>query len=152
MYKRLTSLLLALIMCFALSVTAFAEEAPTAYHSMMGSSHYATYSWTNWTAPVVVKSNARLQAHTLTTCIQLVCDIIDVTETTDLMVDLACSIYEANITQVYYRYTYKTRVNDSTMQMQKYTMVEIYEDANYSNLIDVYTETHTFIQNLNRSI
>lgn len=36
--------------------------------------------------------------------------------------------------------------------MQKYTMVEIYEDANYSNLIDVYTETHTFIQNLNKSI
>lgn len=153
MKKRIISLVLAMAMCFALGINSFAVEPPTLHETMIDlSPGYEPNGWTNWTAPVVVRSNARLQAQTLTACISLVCDILDVTETTDLIVDLACQIYEASIEQVYYRYTYKTRVNDSTMEMEKYTMIEVYSDSGYSDLVDVYIETHTFIQNLNRNI
>ncbi len=171
MKKRIISLALAMATCFALGITSFAVEPPTIHQTMMAlSPGYDPLAWTNWTAPTVVRSSKTAQISAAVDLVDFVIDVIATASTgglaafvptpTDQLWELAEEIMEdytkcyylSMIDEVYYTYTYRWRANDATMQMQIQTEVEIYANASRTILIDTYTETFTYIQNLNKSI
>lgn len=170
MKKRIISLTLALMMCFALGVTSFAVEPPTVHQTMMAlSPGYEPLAWTNWIQLNPVQSNLQYQITTADQIVGLLIAIMKApymgiaafipTETSlmqafaeRIMENAAKRILITGIDNIYYIYTHRYRMNDATMQVQHEVEIEIYADSYYHTLIDTYTETYTYIQNLNKSI
>lgn len=171
MKKRMISLILAMVMCFALGITSFAIEPPTLHQTMMElSPGYDPLAWSNWIGPYV----AEITVH------DLIEDVADVTSALtyaysqaaakfgglvgsvvvnkfenfakSLWVQAPKRLLLVSSTNLYFEVTHKWRYNEATLQIQHDYAIEIYADADYTKFIGSYSDTETYYQNLNKSI
>lgn len=158
-------------MCFALGITSFAVEPPTIHQTMMElSPGYEPLAWSGWIGPYVVRDSLHGVIRSASDVVTMLADIYDYLTFTpqdliemtledvleeyadDLWSDLEMRLLLQSIDNVYFRATHKWRYNEATSQIQHNVMIELYADEDYYDLIDVFINTATYYQNLNRSI
>lgn len=93
--------------------------------------------------PVTIRSSVSTQVNTVSAAIAVIAALLKVPATAAVAITAGTFVFQNNVKEVYYIYTYKVRTNASTMKMQTQRTTEMYRYSNYTGFIDSYTDTVT---------